>query len=197
MLRLARDRLIFRLSGLALVNAQIQIMSIWHEKMGAFLRVRKDAYYSMSKLNRDLDLPPGLVVERPYQAWSCTEDVTIDNGMPSYTRYTIPDGSLPPNSSSPSEKVFPPHLYKRYGAELVSSVLDYDNLRTRLMLRRVCKTLRDELRIHKRIPQIQAGVHIHTGQQAGWTLLHLKKFATLWHLIEPSLYKGTSDRPRR
>jgi hypothetical protein len=108
--------------------------------------------------------------------------------MPKYTDYTLDMGSLPKDPATDSRHALPPELYFWWGAEVISPVLDYDNPDTFKSLKTVCHALRDALRIHKPMAQIGSGVHVHIGQEAGWTLLHLKKFATLWHLLEDSLY---------
>ncbi|KAI1179300.1 hypothetical protein F4777DRAFT_574999 [Nemania sp. FL0916] len=127
-------------------------------------------------------LAPG--VRDVYKAWSCTEDVTVKNSISDHTDYRIPDGSF-----GDIQGILPPHVYKWFGAEIRSPVLDYDDPQTHATLRTVCKSLRDVFRIHKPTMDISTGVHVHIGQQAGWTLLHLKKFSTLWYLIEPSMFK--------
>ncbi|RWA11371.1 hypothetical protein EKO27_g3740 [Xylaria grammica] len=124
-----------------------------------------------------------------YTKWSCTDDISIKSVMPIYTDYVIPEGSIPTEPDTQRPVGYPPDLYRWFGAELVSSVLDYDNPQTQLTLRTACAAIRDAMRVHKPMAIIGSGVHIHIGQQAGWTLLHLKKLVTLWHLVEPSIFR--------
>jgi hypothetical protein len=185
MLESTRDRMNFMTAGAAPFRARNRITTIWYERMKEFLDVEKERHYSATNGTQETDSRLGNV-RNIYKSWSCTDDISILDRMSNYNEYKIPEGSLPPGTASIA---MPPDLYKWFGAEIRSPIMDYDNPRSHETLRTVCKTLRDTLRIHKPMAGISTGLHVHIGQPAGWTLLHLKKFATLWHLLEPSLYK--------
>ncbi|TGJ87472.1 hypothetical protein E0Z10_g1248 [Xylaria hypoxylon] len=149
---------------------------------------QKEMHYAPED-DPDPSLVPGLDVDSRYTRWSCTDDISIETSWPTASNYIVPPGSVPIDPYSQKPVGSPPDLYKWFGAEVVSSVLDYDNPQTYPTLKTACGAIRDAMRIHKPMAFIESGVHVHVGQQAGWTLLHLKKFATLWQLVEPSLFK--------
>ncbi|KAI0011552.1 hypothetical protein F4779DRAFT_615373 [Xylariaceae sp. FL0662B] len=143
---------------------------------------------------------PGL--EPVYTAWSVTFDASVSAFAIRSDCYNIPPGSvqiedapsLPPLRGSarladdqPPPSVFsglPPGLYEWFGGEVRSPVYDINHPETMPMIQKVCAALRDNLRIHKPMSKTKTGLHIHFGQEAGWTLLHLKKLSTLWILLE-------------
>ncbi|KAK6957961.1 hypothetical protein Daesc_000752 [Daldinia eschscholtzii] len=143
-----------------------------------------------------------------YETWTCTTDPSIlpDRvGEPVlYNRardlYRITDTSTVDKSylDADNNNVFiknPLELYHWYQGELRTPILDFDHEDTIPAIRRACAALRDNFRIHKPTSGIRAGLHIHFGQEAGWTLLQLKKFATLWLILEESLeYLHRVDR---
>ncbi|KAI8630502.1 hypothetical protein F5Y19DRAFT_483846 [Xylariaceae sp. FL1651] len=166
-----------------------RIATLWYEQTNLWLSKHKEKHYSASQDVVDPDCLAHPRTKKIYLAWTCTDDLTIFEKMPSSSDYTIQPEGLPINPVTGEPFYFPPGLYKWFNAEIRSSILDYDHANTFPTLNRVCKTLRDTFRIHKPMTEVHTGVHIHIGQERGWTLLHLKKFATLWHLIEESLYK--------
>ncbi|OTB19741.1 hypothetical protein K445DRAFT_149395 [Daldinia sp. EC12] len=143
-----------------------------------------------------------------YETWTCTTDPSIlpdPVGEPVlYNRardlYRITDTSTVDKSylDANNNNAFiknPLELYHWYQGELRTPILDFDHDDTIPAIRRACAALRDNFRIHKPTSGIRAGLHIHFGQEAGWTLLHLKKFATLWLILEESLeYLHRVDR---
>ncbi|KAI0404970.1 hypothetical protein F4802DRAFT_564983 [Xylaria palmicola] len=184
-----RDSVTYMIEGESSRRGRLRVMTLWYESVNRLLRDEKKKYYAAKREDPDRVINMGDVPQ--YLAWSATEDLSItehDDVLISDS-YTLPEGVLPVDPRSNTPYGDPPDLYKWVGSEVISPVLDYDNPKTRLTLRLVCKALRDALRIHKPIVQVPSGVHIHIGQQAGWTLLHLKKFATLWHMVEPFMYK--------
>ncbi|KAI0444817.1 hypothetical protein F4803DRAFT_572519 [Xylaria telfairii] len=188
-LRDIRDKLIFMIQGLSTREGRMRTVMLWYEQVTLLVKNEKRKHYSAT--SEDYQDPDSVHIDLArtrYTAWSVTEDISIQNPMTEH--YLVPDGTVPliPNLSGTAH-VEPPELYKWFPAEVVSSVLDYDNPRTRETLRTACKILRGELRIHKPSQFTRTGVHVHIGQQAGWSLLHLKKFATLWHMLEPSMYR--------
>ncbi|KAI0490085.1 hypothetical protein F4859DRAFT_501684 [Xylaria cf. heliscus] len=186
-MRSIRDNLLFMVLGVSSSKDRRLIAEKWYESVRLLVRNQRQKHYSADSDNKDPNSVPLRMASDKYTAWSCTDDISIKDPMPTLEDYNIPAGTVPviPNS----DYIYPPELYKWFPAEVVSSVLDYDNPATLEALRTACETLRGELRIHKPMPTVRTGVHIHIGQQAGWTLLHLKKFATLWLLIEPAMYK--------
>ncbi|TRX98914.1 hypothetical protein FHL15_000256 [Xylaria flabelliformis] len=187
-----RDNISSMIAGESTITGRRSIVELWYDSVSLLFRDEKKKHHSATSASCDYRDPNSVLLEGAdprYYAWSCTDDVSIQDPFPTYEDYIVPIGSVPLLPNSKDAYANPPHLYKWYPAEVVSSILDYDNPSTRETLKTACKTLRDELRIHKPAAAVHTGVHIHIGQQAGWTLLHLKKFATLWHLIEPDLYK--------
>jgi hypothetical protein len=178
----------FMIDGAAPRNGRERAMTIWFEQVSSHISNEKRKHYSASSLTRDPDIPPGLEFRSLYKAWSCSDDFTIKDDVASYADYSRSDVNLPYNPDT-GMLVYPPRAYKWFGAEIRSSVLDYDNPKTLPTLRKVCGAIRNAMRIHKPMDKTGTGLHVHIGQQAGWTLLHLKKIATIWHLIEPSMYR--------
>ncbi|KAI1128279.1 hypothetical protein F5Y10DRAFT_265327 [Nemania abortiva] len=189
MIREARDNIPLMIKGVCPREAREKIMTLWFEQMNRFIHDQRQRHYSSSAAAKDPNIPTGLEHQDVYNAWSATDDCTICTVMPGPQEYrTLPD-SLPENPLRPGTVIRPPRLYRWFGAEIISSILDYDHPETRPTLIKVCESVRNSIRIHKPMSTILSGVHVHIGQQAGWTLLHLKKFATLWHLVEPSMFK--------
>ncbi|RYO76025.1 hypothetical protein DL766_007700 [Monosporascus sp. MC13-8B] len=89
----------------------------------------------------------------------------------------------------------PPNNYRWWGAEVITPVYDTENRACTDNIRRAVQQLREEFRIHKPMAAVRSGVHVHWGHQDGWTLLQLKRFASLWVVIEESLFRlHRSDR---
>ncbi|KAI1658345.1 hypothetical protein F4813DRAFT_395724 [Daldinia decipiens] len=144
-----------------------------------------------------------------YRAWTCGVDPTIKPH--DYQDYqcmllyrvpadsdSVPDSfiSLDANGNPVLDKdgyktltQNPLNLYDWYQGELRTSILDYNNSDTIPAIRRACAALRGAFCIHKPMSLIQTGLHVHFGQAGGWTLLHLKKFSTLWLILEEDLEK--------
>ncbi|KAI1425321.1 hypothetical protein F5Y12DRAFT_796049 [Xylaria sp. FL1777] len=183
-----RDKLNFMVIGAIPVGYRDRVKTVWFEQVTEYVRDAKRSYYS-ARGPTDPNLVPDLGVRLQYQSWSVTDDISINNTWTEPQHYDIPGSSLVFDDVTGELAGEPPNLYKWFGAEVVSSVMDYDNPQTFRALKTAAQALRGELRVHKPISIIQTGVHVHIGQQGGWTLLHLKKFATLWHLVEPSMYK--------
>ncbi|KAI2465860.1 hypothetical protein F4781DRAFT_407605 [Annulohypoxylon bovei var. microspora] len=129
-----------------------------------------------------------------YYAWTCTMDYTVSIDGVQFENYEIPYGSVQPNLADVqlSGQYFllePPRLYKWWSGELKSPIYDCNNPGTFEMIGRACKALRDTYRIHKPMSATGTGLHIHIGQEKGWTLLHVKKFTTFWLIFEESMQK--------
>ncbi|KAI1736549.1 hypothetical protein F4680DRAFT_461045 [Xylaria scruposa] len=187
-----RDILDFMISGVSPSTGRRRIAELWYELVSLLFRNEKKSHYTATSAGPHYRDPNSVLLEgadSKYLAWSCTEDPSIEDPFPTKQDYIVLPGSVPRKPNSQDTYADPPDLYKWYPAEVTSSILDYDNPSTRETLRTACKALRDEFRIHKPAAAVRTGLHIHIGQQAGWTLLHLKKFATLWHLLESDLYK--------
>ncbi|KAI0508542.1 hypothetical protein F5B22DRAFT_659144 [Xylaria bambusicola] len=176
----------YMIVGVAPKKCREKVKTIWLERVMGIARSEKKAHYG-AQGHDDPNLVRDVAEDEKYRAWSVTNDVSVDCDT-DRTHYNIPPGSIPtfPLTGLPIGE--PSTLYKWFGAEVVSPVMDYDNPGVYPSLRRTAQALRVVMRIHKPMSHIQSGVHIHIGQQAGWTLLHLKKFATLWHVIEPLMF---------
>ncbi|KAI1503795.1 hypothetical protein F5X99DRAFT_417060 [Biscogniauxia marginata] len=148
-----------------------------------------------------------------YDHWTCDYDCTVTLVESDPENWEIPDDSLPRRVCHPGTANYPtgtiipvgdltppeveqlivqhrepPDPYKWYGAEVISPVLDFDHPETIQSLRSVCASIRNSMRVHKPFSAVGNGFHVHFGQEAGWTLLHLKRFATLWTMLEEELY---------
>ncbi|KAI0111716.1 hypothetical protein F4814DRAFT_364121 [Daldinia grandis] len=148
-----------------------------------------------------IDLPGAAPL---YRAWTCTLDFSIKPDPASesfYERcihlYQVPKDTsrIPASFISQDEDgndTFiknPIELYTWYQGELRTSILDYNHSDTLPAIQRACATLRESFCIHKPTSAIQTALHIHFGQEEGWSLLHLKKFSTLWLIVEEDLEK--------
>ncbi|KAI1470915.1 uncharacterized protein F4812DRAFT_456925 [Daldinia caldariorum] len=138
-----------------------------------------------------------------YSAWTCHGDETqLLNPVhhPELHQYTIDSYrisqldriNIPPSYLNPAKDGFvqdPREAYEWFEGELVSPIMDFNHHDTIPAIQRACAALRDNFRIHKPMSTIHSGLHIHFGMEQGWTLLHLKKFTTLWLILEENLEK--------
>ncbi|KAI0841179.1 hypothetical protein F5Y06DRAFT_308106 [Hypoxylon sp. FL0890] len=128
-----------------------------------------------------------------YRAWACTTDASVGIEEIEPFNYEIPNGSVPDppldESGQPliKDPIAPPRIYKWFNGELRTPILDYNNPKTFTDIEKACAALRNMYRIHKPMYLVGTGLHVHFGQEKGWTLLHIKKFTTLWLLLEKSL----------
>ncbi|KAI0852807.1 hypothetical protein F5Y00DRAFT_272439 [Daldinia vernicosa] len=147
-----------------------------------------------------------------FSAWTCGVDVSIkpyirNQNHVQYQRcmslYRVPGGSRSVHNSFLSldedgKPVLdgdgrhvliknPLELYAWYPGELRTPILNYNQPASLNTIRMACAALRNNFRIHKPTSAIQSGLHIHFGQDKGYGLLHLKKFSTLWLILEESL----------
>ncbi|KAI0172159.1 hypothetical protein GGR52DRAFT_591879 [Hypoxylon sp. FL1284] len=116
-----------------------------------------------------------------YLAWTCDWD---DGGIPAWyadssdydvSTYVAPTGQ---------EELKPPNGYKWFNARLSSPILDLGKPKSMATVDSVCAAIRDSLRVHKPYSRMETGVHFNFGFQDGWTLLHLKKLASLCLMFE-------------
>ncbi|KAI2470995.1 hypothetical protein F4781DRAFT_388390 [Annulohypoxylon bovei var. microspora] len=112
-----------------------------------------------------------------YRAWSVTRDVSVDGNGMTPNRYIIP-----PNRAGE----VPMDAYEWWGAEVVSPVLPDDKESTAETIRRACAALRNYFRCHKPM-EVSTGLHVHLGHKHGWNLYQIKRFATIWIMVEPIL----------
>ncbi|KAI1647863.1 uncharacterized protein F4817DRAFT_336163 [Daldinia loculata] len=112
-----------------------------------------------------------------YTAWSVVEDLSLhgDGMVPS--RYLIP-------MFNQSKR--PMRDYYWFGAEVVSPPLSIHDKKAHEAIRKACSALRGSLRCHKPM-EASSGLHVHLGHKHGWNLLQIKRFVTLWALMEPVL----------
>ncbi|KAI1760071.1 hypothetical protein GGR53DRAFT_526567 [Hypoxylon sp. FL1150] len=125
----------------------------------------------------DPDHLPVVGLKDSYKAWRVVEDTSVDGAGMVPERYNIP---------AHREGEVPIAQYQWFGAEVVSPVYRAGSETTYNNIRKVCGILRNSLRIHKPM-EVSTGFHVHLGHKHGWALLHLKKFITLWSLIEDTL----------
>ncbi|KAI1302225.1 hypothetical protein F5Y03DRAFT_407909 [Xylaria venustula] len=184
-----RNRLQRFITGPVPRNQCIQMIEQrWYDIVWQQVKDARESRYAPG--NMDIEDPnsrASVEIDRRYRRWSVLEDPSVCAEWPDAASYRM----QPPARRTMQRLGYqaPSDAYHWFGAELVSPVLDYNSPRTLTALRRATKALRDNIRIHKPLSAIHSGVHIHIGQEAGWTLLHLKKFATLWSVLEPHLYK--------
>ncbi|KAI1332663.1 hypothetical protein F5Y16DRAFT_393972 [Xylariaceae sp. FL0255] len=108
-----------------------------------------------------------------YYAWRCIDDVTIK----------IPETLV----NDAGETVDCLKHYVCFNPELLSPILDFGHAQTHTTLRNVCGTLRNQIRIFKPHSDPDTTIHVHVGLEQGWTLLHCKKFSTMFLLLESTL----------
>ncbi|KAI0484991.1 hypothetical protein GGR56DRAFT_681011 [Xylariaceae sp. FL0804] len=142
-----------------------------------------------------------------YQYWQCVSDTSV--GVDKHREdadvagrwYLIPADSdsvplRPPGAPKGGEAFAqPPRLYRWFGAEVISPILDYNHAETWPRVQQVCAALRNALRIHKPADLMGSGLHLHFGQERGFSLRQLKRFTALWLLLEDTLY-GLHRRDR-
>lgn len=132
---------------------------------------------SLQNSEPDPDHVPVVGLDDEYRVWRVIMDGSVDGEGMTPDRYYIPPalaGEVPMNR------------YHWFGAEVVSPVLPARSEKTYENIRKVCGILRDHLRIHKPM-EVSTGLHVHMGHLHGWNLLQLKKFVTLWSLVEDTL----------
>ncbi|KAI1386767.1 putative amidoligase enzyme-domain-containing protein [Hypoxylon trugodes] len=131
---------------------------------------------------------PGMDLK--YRTWACTIDYSVVMDGVGHVHYgKLPPGSIYDRKDEDGEwaHISPPFVYKWFPGELRTPILDYNHSETYPAIQKACAALRDAFRIHKPTSGIPSGIHIHIGQEAGWTLLHFKKFTTLWLILERCL----------
>ncbi|KAI1323722.1 hypothetical protein F5Y16DRAFT_424765 [Xylariaceae sp. FL0255] len=114
-----------------------------------------------------------LGLKSQYYGWTCHDDCSL----------RLPEQV--PTELGSDVVVHPKDHYFWWDPELISPILDYDHSETLDRIRTVCATLRDAFRVFKPHIDIRNGVHVHVGLEQGFTLLHAKKFATIFLFLEP------------
>ncbi|KAI1322486.1 hypothetical protein F5Y16DRAFT_415929 [Xylariaceae sp. FL0255] len=151
------------------------IAARFHDEIHAWLVQKKHDYH----VNEQRRIDPNCVRVRgsntKYHAWTCIEECTVE------APWVCPVDAI-------GNRVAPQDLYVWWSAEVISPIYDVNNVECRKSVFKVCQTLRDTFRIHKPLEEIGNGLHVHVGQELGWTLLHLKKFATLYVFLERELF---------
>ncbi|RYP24167.1 hypothetical protein DL765_000662 [Monosporascus sp. GIB2] len=129
---------------------------------------------------------PGM---RPrYRAWSVRKWGSNVDNVSKVPWYRVkPTDYTPTPAGKDGSKPFPEEFYRFYYAKVSSPVMPMHldalpALREKLKL--VCKGLRDNFRIHKEMPSLELGTTICIGRTDGFTILELKKIATLWVALE-------------
>ncbi|RYP80195.1 hypothetical protein DL770_006326 [Monosporascus sp. CRB-9-2] len=119
-----------------------------------------------------------------YRAWLVTKDPSVSTRTVGVRHYEMPPGYVLDDRDFP----VPPDDYRWWGAEVITPVYDTENRACAENIQSAVQQLREEFRIHKPMSAVRSGVHVHWGHQDGWTLLQLKRFASLWVVIEESLF---------
>ncbi|KAI1450631.1 hypothetical protein F5Y02DRAFT_426756 [Annulohypoxylon stygium] len=123
-----------------------------------------------------------------YYAWTCSVDHSVKIKEADSEDYTTTSKSFPPLPVDDYLLNQEPVLrYRWWPGELKSPIYDYNNPASLETIRKVCAAVRDTYRTHKPLSSIPSGLHIHFGQEGGWTLLQLKKFSTFWLIAEELL----------
>ncbi|OTA94349.1 hypothetical protein M434DRAFT_30134 [Hypoxylon sp. CO27-5] len=117
-----------------------------------------------------------------YRAWTAVQDYRL-SGI-GFDSMTVDRYDIPPER----EGQIPMHEYQWFAAEVVSPVLAAESETTAKTIENACRVLRSNFRIHKPM-EYSTGLHVHLGHRHGWNLLQLKKFVTLWLLIERVLIR--------
>ncbi|KAI1457960.1 hypothetical protein F4805DRAFT_426005 [Annulohypoxylon moriforme] len=123
----------------------------------------------------DPDYTKADALEPRYRAWTVMEDVSVDGAGMIPARYNIPIHR---------EDEVPMEIYRWFGAEVISPVMPMNSDATAAKIRQACSVLRDYFRIHKPMER-STGLHVHFGHKHGWNLQQMKRFVTLWIIIEP------------
>ncbi|KAI0596742.1 hypothetical protein F4775DRAFT_563337 [Biscogniauxia sp. FL1348] len=89
----------------------------------------------------------------------------------------------------PLKKPYLVRQYKWFPGKLRSRIMYAGTPESTDSLHAVCLELRDTYRFHKPLSTVGGTVCIHVGAAEFWTLTQLKKFATLWILIEQNCLK--------
>ncbi|KAI1086581.1 hypothetical protein F5B19DRAFT_501194 [Rostrohypoxylon terebratum] len=127
-------------------------------------------------------------VDPRYYAWTCSVDYSIEVDEIETEHYRVTPETFDPGPVGLNgHSNTPIFRYKWWPGELKSPIYDYNNPATLDTIRKACAAVRDVYRIHKPMSALGMGLHIHFGQEGGWTLLQLKKFTTFWLIAEPLL----------
>ncbi|CAJ2513213.1 Uu.00g013320.m01.CDS01 [Anthostomella pinea] len=157
----------------------------WRQEMGKEIEQQKED--ELKREGRETD--PNCVKfdhGKPiYRTWTCESDSTVNVRNVKLSDYRLPAEYIS-DYLADQQDIELPNLYKWFSAEIRSPILDYDHVKTFPSITEVCAALQDTLRIHKPMSAVGSGLHIHIGQEAGWSLLTLKRFVTLWLLLEAS-----------
>ncbi|KAI1103932.1 hypothetical protein F4804DRAFT_332744 [Jackrogersella minutella] len=154
-----------------------QLIGPFEHRLRLEVEGRQKLYLDTLKTAEDASHVQAIGLTPRYRAWTCTQDSSVDGNGLIPARYYMPPGR---------EEEVPMEEYAYLGAEVVSPVLPMDNEYTSVSILSVCGILRDNLRIHKPM-ELSTGLHVHLGHKHGWNLRQLKRFVTLWFLIEKVL----------
>ncbi|OTA98231.1 hypothetical protein M426DRAFT_17630 [Hypoxylon sp. CI-4A] len=167
---------------------------IWRTRVTAEFRVSVRAYIKEARrvlLEEEQRQADPNAVRLPessafYDAWTCGVNRGVNPNTIHPSRYIIPEGWQHMKNPQ-NEDVLPPHVYKWFSGVLRSPTLNYHHPETFPSLQKACAALRNNFRIHLPTPYVPARVKIQFGGDPKWDLLSLKKFITLWVLMEDSL----------
>ncbi|KAI1776613.1 hypothetical protein F4818DRAFT_457398 [Hypoxylon cercidicola] len=167
------------------VGAMPKFMSIWVDRAKGAVALQA----AQEIARADIQVDPNAVLlegaDPRYRAWTCTREESFAAETATPAHYDLHNYVSPPGSKPPA----PPSEYKWFSGEVISPILDFAHKDTYPAIERACTAIRDSFRVHKPMSVIGTGFHVHFGQEAGWTLLHLKKFTTLWLLLEEAIEK--------
>ncbi|KAI0152118.1 hypothetical protein F4776DRAFT_669930 [Hypoxylon sp. NC0597] len=165
---------------------RVRVADLFYRRAEELIKREKMAHRAREAAEIDPLSVPLLGASLKYRAWACTIDVSVGSNDVLVAHYDIPDGSVPDLANLPPGDLGPARLYDWFPGELRTPILDYNHPQTYPSIQRACASLRNVYRIHKPMSVLGTGLHVHFGQEGGWTLLHLKKFASIWILFEES-----------
>ncbi|KAI1137803.1 hypothetical protein F5Y05DRAFT_413749 [Hypoxylon sp. FL0543] len=183
-------------------EGEFLVPDTFYERARELIEEHKNAHDRQAATQADPDSYDLPFSNPKYRAWACTTDGSVGTYTVEEKHYEIPDGSV---QKPPLDKngrpiltcpVMPPEVYKWFNGELRTPIYDYKSPAAFANIKTACAAIRNAYRIHKPMTAVCTGLHVHFGQVKGWTLLHLKKFATLWLLMERSIETlHRKDRP--
>ncbi|KAI0899937.1 hypothetical protein F4806DRAFT_271382 [Annulohypoxylon nitens] len=150
----------------------------FHTSVLREVKSRKEAARDILKIPMvDPDHVPADGLHFGYKGWLCTTDGSVNGAGMGPGRYHLPKGR---------KNEVPMSEYWWLGAEINSPCYPHHSEKTAENIRRTCGVLRDYFRTHKPM-ELSSGLHVHLGHKHGFNLLQVKRFVTLWLMIEDTL----------
>ncbi|KAI1211096.1 uncharacterized protein F4807DRAFT_421634 [Annulohypoxylon truncatum] len=162
-----------------------QVVGFFKQKVTEEKNNQKKDHTKELRTAEDPDYVRANGLNKRYRAWTAVQDVSVDGNGMTPNRYNIPNDRA---------GQVPMEIYQWFGAEVVSPVLPQDSEVTAEKIRQACAALRNYFRIHKPM-EASTGLHVHFGHKHGWNLYEVKRFASIWLLVESTLiHCHTKDR---